>query len=191
VISLSADSNSAIAMVVRLRNEYRGVLARNGSLKADPILYDDAHYVYDRLAKDSADKARLWAAIWVYELIISPHQMHYLKWKAADGEGWDFAELLGDFETRRVETNGAGDPLRWTDMEDVTWPEGDRGVLSDQPFDAADAIALGATAIERHEFLTLWAKAAMARQAGTPNPKLSPSVVATFEELRIARGQSG
>jgi hypothetical protein len=177
-------------MVDRLREQYRGILARNAPLKADPILYDEAHSVYDGLAKGSVDEPRLWAAIWVYELLISPHQMHYLKWRAVDGDGYEVAELLGDFETRRVETNDVGDPLRWADMADVTWPEGDRCVLSDQPFDATDAIGQGAMAIKHEEFLNLWTRATQARPAGTPNPRLAPSVIATFEELRIARGET-
>ena len=185
-----ADSNSATAMIDRLRAQYRGVLARDKPLKADPILYDEAHAVYDRLVKGSLDEARLWAAIWVYELIISPHQMHYLKWRAMDGDGYECAEFLGDFETRRVETDHVGDPLRWADMADVTWPEGDRSLLSDQPFAAADAIAQGAVPIEQQEFLTLWTRATQARAAGTLNPRLAASVIATFEELRIARGDT-
>jgi len=186
--TLPADSNSAAAMINRLRAQYRGVLARDVPLKADPILYDQAHAVYDGLVKGSLDEARLWAAIWVYELIISPHQMHYLKWQAMDGDGYECAEFLGDFETRRVETDELGAPLRWADMADVTWPEGDRSGLSEKPVEAADAIAQGAVSIEQQDFLNLWTRATQARAAGTPNPRLAASVIATFEELRIARG---
>lgn len=177
-------------MVDRLRARYRVALARDEPLEADPILYDEAHAAYDKLAraaKGSREEARLWASIFVYELLISPHEMHYLKWRSVHGDGPVFAEFLGDFETRRVETNDAGEPLRWTDMADVAWPEGDDAVLSDQPVDVADAIVQGAISIEREEFLTLWNTATQSRSAGAPNPRLAATVVATIEELRVAR----
>ena len=174
----------------RLRSAYRGTLTGGERLQADPILIDEAQAAHNRLANSDEQKARLWAAIWVYEMIISPdYHLRYLKWKAIDGDGYEYAELLGDFETRRVETDGHGHPVRWADMADVTWEDGDRCVLADQPVVVVDAIMQGAMAVEPDDFLSLWRLALETRPPGVPNPRLSAEVLATFEELRIARGE--
>jgi hypothetical protein len=176
-------------MIERLRREYRNALPSEKRLTANSILYDEAHALYDRLARGSDEEEQLWAAIFVYELIISAHKVSYLKWADEERHGSVVAEILGDFETRRIELNSTGAPLLWSDMADVTWDNGERCVLSDQPFPLDGAIASGAEEIQAKQFESIWAAARQVRGAGRPNPMLAPSVLATFEELRIARGE--
>lgn len=176
------------AMVERLRNEYRGRFFIDRNLVVDPVLYDEAHSLYDSLQPNTEAEARLWAVIWVYELLVSPHSITYMRWPVEDGD--EIGEFLGDFETRRIHLDPSGDADLWTDMADVRWSDGRDMQLTDQPMDFAAALAGGARFVERAEFDAGWAAATTHRMAGTPNPALAASIVATFEELRIARNSS-
>jgi hypothetical protein len=72
-------------------------------------------------------------------------------------------------------------------MAEVAWPDGGDLGLADQPMDFEAALAGGAQFNPPIEFDTAWNLASARTPPGRPNPMLSPSVVATFEELRVAR----
>lgn len=174
-------------MIERLRNQYRDRLKPGDSLDNDHVLLDEAHAVYSQLEQDPRDEPRLWAAIFVYEMLISPHEVLYMRWPGQHG-GHELAEFLGDFEMRRVTTDGLGNPTLWTDMAEVTWPDGNELRVTDQPMDFEAALAGGAEFIPRSEFDDAWVAATARTMPGHSSPMLAASVVATFEELRIARG---
>ena len=73
----------------------------------------------------------------------------------------------------------------------MSWDDGVDLMVGDQPMDFEAALHGGAEFVTRENFEAAWKAAKQTRGAGKPNPLLAPSVVATFEELRIARGEVG
>jgi hypothetical protein len=51
-------------------------------------------------------------------------ECHEQSLESAGIESSGLLRELGDFETRRIETDALGRPPRWTDMADVTWDDG-------------------------------------------------------------------
>jgi hypothetical protein len=57
------------------------------------MLLDDAHNIYGQVERGTADEHRLWAAIFVYVMLISPREVRYMQWPG-QAPGFELAEFL-------------------------------------------------------------------------------------------------